>query len=329
MIKFVMTQAVCKEGMDLLKRKANVYIANNPDPNNYLDEMASADAIVVRIARCDSHVIESSPNLKVIGRTGVGFDSIDVRKATELGIPVVITPGANSRSVAEHTISFMFTLSKNLFEAQNQMVKGNWQIRDAGKATELEGKTVGIIGFGNIGKIVGTICKAIDMNVLVYDPVLSRKQINESGYEYVENLDEILSLSDYVTIHVPLLDSTKNMVTTRELSLMKKSAFIINCSRGGIINEDDLVEALKNGTIAGAALDAFCSEPLAPDSPLLTCPNLLLSPHSAAQTKEAVIKMATMCVNGCLAVCEGKKWPYVVDMAVYDNPKWKGADWAF
>ena len=126
-MKFVMTQAVCPEGMQLLDGIADVYVADNQDPNNYLDEMKDADALIVRIAKCDANAIENSPKLKVIGRTGVGYDSVDVKKATELGIPVVITPGANNRSVAEHAVAMIFALSKNLIEAQNEMCKGNWK----------------------------------------------------------------------------------------------------------------------------------------------------------------------------------------------------------
>ena len=151
-MKFVMTQAICQEGMALLDGVTKIYIADNQDPNNYLDEMEDADALIVRIAKCDGHAIENSPNLKVIGRTGVGFDSVDVKKATELGIPVVITPGANKRSVAEHTVAMMFALSKNLYEGQIETIKGNWEIRGAKKAFELEGKTVGIVGLGTIAK---------------------------------------------------------------------------------------------------------------------------------------------------------------------------------
>lgn len=323
MSKFVLTQALCQEGMDFLKGKVDIYIADNPDPNNYLSEMRDADAIIVRIAKCDANAIENSPNLKVIGRTGVGYDSVDVKKATERGIPVVITPGANSRSVAEHTIAFILALSKNLVEAQNQMVLGNWQIRDAGKASEIEGKYVGIVGLGAIGKIVADLCKALGMETIAYDPVLSKDDIEGRGCHYCKDLDELLCKSDFVTIHVPLLPSTENLITLSEIKKMKSSAFLINCSRGGIINETDLVEALKDGIIRGAALDAFKEEPPKAGSPLLSCPNLLLSPHSAAQTKEAVIKMARMCVEGCFAVLNGEKWPYVANPEVYQTSKWR------
>lgn len=327
-MKFVMTQAVCPEGLQMLDGVADVYVADNQDPNNYLDEMKDADALIVRIAKCDGHAIENSPNLKVIGRTGVGYDSVDVKTATAHGIPVVITPGANNRSVAEHAVAMMFALSKNLVEAQQEMCKGNWEIRGAKKAFELEGKTIGILGLGAIGRETAKICEGCGMKVAAYDPFLSKEQVEGYGAVYYENYEDLLKVSDVVSIHVPLTDETKNMISKKQLTEMKKTALIINCSRGGIINETDLVEALKAGEIAGAGTDVFCSEPPKTDDPLLNCPNLIVSPHSAAQTREAVIKMAQMCVKGCLAVAEGKKWPFVADRSVYDHEKWKDAEWA-
>lgn len=324
-MKFVMTQAVCPEGMELLDGVAQVYVADNQDPNNYLDQMADADALIVRIAKCDGHAIENSPNLKVIGRTGVGYDTVDVKKATQLGIPVVITPGANNRSVAEHAVAMMFALSKNLVEAQNEMCAGNWEIRGAKKAFELEGKTVGVIGMGAIGRETAKICQGCGMKVAGYDPFMSQEKIEALGAEYYADYQELLKTADIITIHVPLTDETRNMIAKEQLASMKKTALIINCSRGGIINEDDLVQALKDGVIAGAGTDVYCNEPPKADDPLLNCPNLIVSPHSAAQTREAVIKMAQMCVKGCLAVCRGEKWPYVADKAVYDHPRWAQA----
>ena len=327
-MKFVMTQAVCPEGLQMLDGIADVYVADNQDPNNYLDEMKNADALIVRIAKCDGHAIENSPNLKVIGRTGVGYDSVDVKTATAHGIPVVITPGANNRSVAEHAVAMMFALSKNLVEAQTEMCKGNWEIRGAKKAFELEGKNVGILGLGAIGRETAKICEGCGMKIAAYDPFLSKEQVEGYGAEYYENYEELLKISDVVSIHVPLTEETRNMISRKQLSEMKKTALIINCSRGGIINEADLTEALKACEIAGAGTDVFCNEPPKTDDPLLNCPNLIVSPHSAAQTREAVIKMAQMCVKGCLAVAEGKKWPFVADRSVYDHPKWKDAEYA-
>lgn len=326
-MKFVMTQAVCPEGMKMLEGKADIYVADNQDPNNYLNEMREADALIVRIAKCDGHVIENSPNLKVIGRTGVGYDTVDVKTASAHGIPVVITPGANNRSVAEHAVAMMFALSKNLIEGQTELCAGNWEIRGAKKAFELEGKTIGILGLGAIGRETAKICSGCGMKIAAYDPFMTRNQVEGCGAVFYEDYRELLRDSDVVSIHVPLTEQTKNMISGEELKLMKKTALLINCSRGGIIDENQLVQALENGIIAGAGTDVFCNEPPKADDPMLNCPNLIVSPHSAAQTREAVIKMAQMCVRGCLAVANGKKWPYVADKTVYEHPRWAGAEW--
>lgn len=327
-MKFVMTQAVCEEGMNMLENIANIHVADDPEPNHYLDAMQDADALIVRIATCDGQAIANSPNLKVIGRTGVGYDSVDVAAATERGIPVIITPGANNRSVAEHAVAMMFALSKNLMEAHREMCAGNWEIRGAKKAFELEGKTAGIIGLGAIGRETAKICKGCGMKIAAYDPFLTKEQAAEMEAEYYEDYTELLKNSDIVSIHVPLTEDTKNMISKEQLRLMKPTALLINCSRGGIINEADLAEALKQGMIAGAGTDVFCQEPPAENDSFLQCPNLIASPHSAAQTREAVFKMAQMCIKGCLAVIEGKKWPYVADKSVYSHEKWKEAAWA-
>lgn len=330
-MKFTMTQAICDEGMELLKRQSpgvEIYVADNQDPNNYLDEMKNTDAVIIRVAKCDARAIEKSPKLKVIGRTGVGYDSVDVRKATELGIPVVITPGANSRSVAEHTIAMMLSLSKSLDEYQEEMKRGNWEVRNTRKAFEFEGKTVGILGMGAIGREVCKMARGLGMSVLAYDPFLPEEKIISCGALYEPDYEELLKKADFVAVHVPLTEQTRGMIREKQLREMKETAIIINCSRGGIVDERDLYAALTSGEIAGAGLDVYEQEPISPDHPLLSLENVVLSPHSAAQTKEAVIKMADMCVRGCLAVLAGKKWPYVADTAVYSNPKWKDAKWA-
>ena len=322
-MKFVMTQAVCEEGLSKLKGKADYFIADNGDPNEYLDEMQNADALIVRIAKCDKNTIENSPNLKVIGRTGVGYDSVDVEAATKAGIPVVITPGANNRSVAEHTVGMMFTIAKNFVEAQEELKKGNWSIRDAKKAFELLDKKVGFIGLGAIGKEVQKICKAIGMKTVGYDPFMSKEQMESFGCTYFEDYHDMIKECDFVSVHVPLLDSTKNMIGKKELESMMPTSVLINCSRGGIVNESALIDALNNGIIAAAGTDVFEEEPPSADNPLLHTKNLLISPHSAAQTKEAVINMASMCVEGCLAILNGEQWPYVADKKVYEHEKWK------
>lgn len=329
--KYVMTEAVCKEGMELLKPEDQVFIAHDANPVNYIEEMAETDVLIVRAAPAkvvNKEVLKQALHLKVIGRTGVGYDSVDVNEAAKLGIPVVITPGANNRAVAEHTLTLMLALSKNLVEAQVETAKGNWEIRDAHKQFELYGKSVGIIGLGRIGRDTAALCEAIGMKVLGYDPFLTKDQMEDLGYSYYEDYEKLLADSDVVSIHVPLTKQTKGMIGARQLALMKQTAILVNCSRGGIVCEEALIAALKEGNIAGAGLDVFAGEELHPGNPLLTAPNLIFSPHSAAQTREAVINMAVLCIKGCEAVCEGKKWPYVADPSVYEHEKWREKEWA-
>jgi len=323
-MKFVLSHPLCPEGMEMLGSRAEVFVANDGDPNNYLDQMKDADGIILRIAKIDRHAIENSPSLKVIGKTGVGYDSIDVAAANEAGIPVVITPGANNRSVAEHAAAMMFAISKNLLEGHEETVKGNFMaVRGLGKAFEILGKKAGFIGLGAIGRETAKICRGVGMTTLAFDPFLSREQIEAEGCIYRAGYDEMLAECDFVSIHVPLLPETRGMIGEKQLGVMKKSAVLINCARGGIVDEQALADALNNGTIAGAGIDVFEQEPPEEDNPLLGAKNLLCSPHSAAQTKEAVINMALMCVEGCFAVLDGTKWPKVADRSVYDHPKWR------
>ena len=336
-MKVVMTQPLCPEGFDALGKDVDVYIANDPDPERYLDRLADADALIVRVASCSAKVIDHSPNLKVIGRTGVGYDTVDVRKATEKGIPVVITPGANSRSVAEHAAAMLFALAKDLPEQQSGMLQGNWEIRSAGNIFELQGRMLGIIGMGAIGREITKIALGIGMRVTGYDPFLPAERIAALGADPCGDYRELMKVCDAVTIHVPLTEKTRDMITKREIDMMKPGAILINCSRSGIVNEDDLFTALKEGRIGGAGLDVFAMEPLkeTPGDPerservraylerLRAVPRLIVTPHTAAQTKEAVVRMHVMCAEGCLAVCRGEEWPYVADRSVYEHPIWK------
>lgn len=329
MNKFVMTQAVCSEGMEKLKRNGvtDVFVANDGDPNNYLNEMKDADAVIVRIAKMDKHAIENSPALKVIGRTGVGYDSVDIEAATKAGIPVVITPGANSRSVAEHTVALIFALTKDMINAHVGTCDGEFSaVRSQGRCTEVLGKKVGFIGIGNIGNQAAIMCKEVGMEILAYDPFVSQENIESRGYKYFSNYEELVKEADFVSIHVPLTPETKDMISKKQLESMKKTAYIINCSRGGIVKEADLIDALNNDVIAGAALDVFECEPADPKKgdAILKAKNIIVTPHSAAQTREAVVNMATMCVDGCLKVLNGEKCQHVANPQVYDHPKWAG-----
>ena len=321
-MKVILSHAIVPEAMQLLDG-CETKVLNTRDMAENKADIADADAIVARISHVNAEAIEAAKNLKVIGRTGVGYDMVDVQAATARGIPVVLTPGANNRSVAEHTVALLFALSKNLVEGHNEQMKGNYAIRNKGVAFELLDKTIMVLGLGAIGGEVARLCKAIGMNVLGYDPFLPEDKMAALGCEPIKDYKAALPRCDFVTVHMPLLDSTRNMIGEAEIASMKPTAMIVNCARGGIVDEKALAAALNEDRLAGAGIDCFENDPPQTDDPLLNDKNVIASPHSAAQTKEAVIRMHKMCVEGCLAVCRGEKWPYVADKKVYDHPIWQ------
>ena len=246
--------------------------------NNY-------DGVIVRSAtKITNKIIDFSNRLKIIARAGVGLDNVDVNAATNKGIIVMNSPQSTSRTTAEHAISLLFGLARKIPFAHSSMISKKWE-KEKFKGIEVMGKIIGVIGSGNIGANVVQIANALSLKVLVYDPYLSEDKIHEMGAEKV-TFNELLKVSDFVTLHLPLMESTKNIINYKSLKLMKKTSFLINAARGGLINENDLYKALKNKTISGAALDVFETEPLN-NSKLPNLNNIILTPHLGASTKEA------------------------------------------
>ncbi|WAT01731.1 hydroxyacid dehydrogenase [Rouxiella chamberiensis] len=239
------------------------------------------------------------PNLRAIAVHGVGIDGIDLAAASALGIVVFNTPGANNRSVAEHALGLMFALTKRLPAADSAVRKGEFSFRFQGGLSELFGATLGIVGFGAIGQIVATLAQAMGMRV----QVLTRRSAEELaalGLHKAHSLQSLLAESDIVSLHAPSLPETQNLIGAAELALMKKSAFLINTSRGALIDEPALIHALQNAEIAGAGLDVFAVEPLPASSPLTTLPNVVLTPHAAASAEQALMRMASAAVSGVI-----------------------------
>jgi D-3-phosphoglycerate dehydrogenase len=319
----VISHRLHEDGMDVLNGKVNVIIPNNGNAKEIANELAIAHGVIIRIGYMDREAIMAAPDLRVIGRPGVGVDNIDLKAATERGIPVVIAPGANTISVAEHTVGLIFTLAKDIRFSDSETRKGNFNVRSSYSAVELAGKKVGLIGSGNIGFQVGRLCKGLDMQVGVYDPFIQAGKTEAAGFSYYANIEDLLQESDFVSLHTPLTKETRGMISKKELGLMKGGAFLINCARGEVIDEEELIKALQEKKIAGAALDVFYEEPLSQDHVLTTLENVILTPHMAAQTKEAASRMATMAASGVLAVLNGEKWPHVANKEVYNHPIWQ------
>lgn len=323
MNKIVISHPLYRDGMALLEGKAEIVITNDGDSDRILDSLIDADAYILRIGKIDRKAIERCEKLKVITRPGVGYDSVDVQAATERGIPVVLCPAANARAVAEHTVALLLACAKNIVESVNETKAGNFGIRNRYAAVDIVGKMLVVLGFGNIGRQVAKLCAALDMKVGVFDPFVKRETAEEMGYVYFENMLDALAAADFVSLHMPSMPSTRGMIAAEQFKAMKPTAFFLNAARGDVVNETALIAALKNGEIAGAGLDVLVEEPFPADHPFMTMPNVVLTPHMAAQSQETVSKLVTMAAEGTLAVLRGEKWPYVANPEVYDHPRWK------
>ena len=323
MNKIVISHPLYRDGMALLEGKAEIVITNDGDSDRILDSLIDADAYILRIGKIDRKAIERCEKLKVITRPGVGYDSVDVQAATERGIPVVLCPAANARAVAEHTVALLLACAKNIVESVNETKAGNFGIRNRYAAVDIVDKTLVVLGFGNIGRQVAKLCAALDMKVGVFDPFVKRETAEEMGYVYFENMLDALAAADFVSLHMPSMPSTRGMIAAEQFKAMKPTAFFLNAARGDVVNEPALIAALKNSEIAGAGLDVLVEEPFPADHPFMTMPNVVLTPHMAAQSQETVSKLVTMAAEGTLAVLRGEKWPYVANPEVYDHPRWK------
>lgn len=261
------------------------------------------DAFIAGLDTIDRQALETANNLKVIARYGVGFDNVDLVAAKEKGIIVTNTPGANSVSVGELTIALILSLARNIPAAAAATRNGEWPRQNG---ITLEGKCVGLIGFGAIGKVVGKRLKAFDMRVLAFDAYPDVDFASKNDIEIV-SLAEIQEESDFLSLHLPLLPETREIVNSDFLSNVKKGAYIINTSRGELINEKDLINALENGQIRGAALDVFSKEPPGANNPLIGMPGVIVTPHCAAHTDGATNTMGWLALNDCLAVLKGEE----------------------
>ncbi|MDO4183443.1 MAG: hydroxyacid dehydrogenase, partial [Coriobacteriia bacterium] len=253
---------------------------------------------------------------------GVGTDDVDVAAATELGIPVVIAPGANTISVAEHALALIFALAKDLPRNDQAMREGNFAYRNSYRAMELKDKTLGLVGGGAIGGALAKLAGLIGMKVKVYDPYLKPERAKELGMEQV-SLDELLTTSDAISLHSPLTPETKNMIGEKELRSMKPTAMLVNCARGGLIDEDALYRVMKEGHLLGMATDVFAHEPVPTDHPLFSLPNFISTPHMAGLTSEAAIGVATMAASGVLGVLNNGTWPHLKNPDALKHPRWQ------
>jgi len=303
----------------LLEQEVGEVIYNpygRPLKSNELPDLIKVcDGYIAGLDEIDASVLEAAKQLKVISRYGVGIDRVDLENATRLGIIVTNTPGTNSVAVAELAIGLILTLARQLCMANQATHGGNWS-RISGVG--LRGKVVGLVGFGQIGREVAVRLAPFGCHLVVSDPNLAQQDLQPYGVELV-NLDVLLSLADFVSLHAPSLPSTQGMVNTEFLSQMKPGAFLVNTARGELVDETALVHALQSGQLRGAALDCFRQEPPPPDHPLLQLPQVILTPHTGSHTDEATFQMGQMALQDCLTVLRGERPGHVVNPIVFNQ----------
>jgi D-3-phosphoglycerate dehydrogenase len=318
--KILLTDEVVSDLLESknLREIGEVFLAENQE--ELVKEAGDAHAFIVGSARITREIIENAKYLKIIARRGVGYERIDLEAATRRGIFVTNTPGVNAQSVAEFTIGLVLSLCRRISQTNSLFKSGSikWVERKKYIGMELDGKTIGIIGFGNIGRRVAKIAKGIGMNVLVFDPYIDNRVAEDMGVKIV-CLDDLLKESDVVTIHVPLTEETRGMIGYRELSLLKKNSIIVNTSRGGIVDEDALYRCLVDGRIAGACLDVFEEEPPDFAKPLYRLENVIVTPHIAGTTSESRRRGTELVIEQVRKALSGEIPPFIVNREVFKN----------
>jgi len=309
MKKIAVIEQIHNDGLELFKKSSNYEyeLITDVSEENLIKKLPEFDGCTLRVSKLSENILKHCTKLKVISRHGVGYDNVDLSFIKKKNISLLITATANAVAVAEHVIYMMLSISKSINQFDNEVRLGNFK-KNASKIETLElfKKEMLVVGFGRIGRSLIKRCLGFDMKINVFDPFVDDKIIKNFGGNKVENLDEGLKTCDYLSLHIPLTEKTKNLINYEKIKTMKKNAIIINTSRGGIINESDLNKALENNIIFGAGLDVFEKEPIEKDNPLINNKKILLSPHSATFTNECKSRMAIETTKNIIDFFENK-----------------------
>ncbi len=311
-MKVLVADPIAEQGIKFLAEHAQVDVKLKLKPEELKAIINDYDALIVRSeTKVSAEIIESGKNLKVIGRAGIGVDNIDVDTTTKKGVVVLNAPTGNTVAAAEHTIGLMLALARNIPKANAQLKSGIWQ-RGKLVGTELRNKTLGIIGLGNVGSEVAKRAQGFEMRVIAYDPFISAHYAKTGKIDLVP-LEELFQEADFITLHTPLTQATKNLIGAKEIEKMKPTTYVINCARGGLIDEEALFKAIEEGKLAGAAFDVFSTEP-ATDSILFKTDKIIVTPHLGASTVEAQVNVAKDVAEQVLTVLRGEFSKYSVNM---------------
>ena len=318
----LVTEKLAERGVELLRREFEVDVLLGLSPGELLERIGEYDGLIVRSAtKVTAEVIEAAGRLKAIGRAGIGVDNIDIEAATKRGVLVANAPESNTVAAAEHTLGLMLAVARRIPAADASLRRGEWN-RAAFKGVEVAEKTLGLVGLGHVGSIVARGALGMGMRVLAYDPYVSEERMRSMNVERAGSLEEIFEEADFVSLHVPRTPQTTGMVGEEELARMKPTAYLINVARGGIVDETALYNALKQGEIAGAALDVFAEEPTT-DSPLFALPNVVVTPHLGASTAEAQDRAGVTAAEQVAAALRGEVPIHAINAPV---PAGEGAE---
>jgi D-3-phosphoglycerate dehydrogenase len=301
MMKVLVSETMDEAGIEILQQQQgiDVDIRTDLDPEALRTIIPAYDGLAIRGGtRVDKSLLDAAVNLKVIARAGVGLDNVDIDEATRKGVAVMNTPGGNTVTTAEHAIAMLMSLTRNIPQATASLKAGKWE-KNRLLGREVFNKTLGIVGFGNVGSGVAHLAKGLRMRVMVHDPNISREHIEKQGFEFVE-LDDLYSRADYISVHVPKMDATIDLLDAEAFEKMKQGVYVIHCARGGIINESALYDAIVSGKVAGAALDGFSTEPPG-DLPLLALDSVIATPHLGGSTREAQTHVAVAAARQIIA----------------------------
>ncbi len=314
MPRILVIQAIHDDGMAMLRERDDVTfeIVDGRSVPEMQAKIADADGVTIRTAMLPGEVLARGERLKVVSRHGVGYDNVDLAHLNGRGIPLALTADANAGSVAEHVMFMMLHLAKRGFQYDQATRSGDWALRNSLEVVDIGGRRVLILGFGRIGREVAKLCQAFGMTVSVFDPFLPIEVIQAAGCRPVGDFRSVVAETDVLTVHMPLSDETRNLIGAAELTAMPAHGFVINCARGGVVDEAALHDALTSGAIAGAGMDVFEQEPPAHDHPLFALDNVILSPHSAGLTLECAKRMAVSTVRNVLAGIDGTLDPAMV-----------------
>jgi D-3-phosphoglycerate dehydrogenase len=317
----LLDKQVHSAGAEILEKEVELCELSEYSPEALKAAIEDVRGIIVSsVPKITADVLGAARALQVLGRYGIGLDSVDVGTATALGIPVVYTPYGPTESVAEHTVGLLIALARHIRLADQAARAGRFQNRRDFTGVELKGKVLGLIGLGRIGSRVAEICGgAMYMKVIAYDPFVAEDDARAMGVELRSSLLDVMRVADFVSIHTPLSPQTRGLIGAAELGVMKPSAYLVNTSRGPVLDEDALVEALSQERIAGAALDVYAQEPPPDNHPLFELSNVILTPHIGSFTEDSLRRMAVMVAEDTLRVLRGERPLYLANPAVWED----------